>query len=197
MKKYIITDTSYNLKCLNESVKGEKIPYIVGVFSSALTENGNGRKYPREILEREVNSFINNKVKYKAALGELEHPSQSSINLANACILVENMEWKNNDVYGRARVLEGLPSGKILKELIDAEVRFGISSRGTGSVNEDGWVNEDYNLICYDIVSNPSVGNAWVNGLYECIDYNPKPSIKEAQEVLKRQIWQVLEKLEK
>jgi hypothetical protein len=192
----LITESSYDVRMYEDKDKTLK---IVGIFSSAEIENGNGRVYPRNILEREIDK-ITEKISNKCLFGELSHPTNPSINPERISHIVESLEWKNNDVYGKAKVLN-TPMGNITKELIK-EGRIGISSRGLGTVSE-GKVNDDYNLITYDIVldaSNP--GSRYVNGIYEGgeFEYVHKPleeDIKKAQEVYKKHIWQVLENISK
>jgi hypothetical protein len=192
----LITESSYDVRMYEDKDKTLK---IVGIFSSAEIENGNGRVYPRNILEREIDK-ITEKISNKCLFGELSHTTNPSINPERISHIVESLEWKNNDVYGKAKVLN-TPMGNITKELIK-EGRIGISSRGLGTVSE-GKVNDDYNLITYDIVldaSNP--GSRYVNGIYEGgeFEYVHKPleeDIKKAQEVYKKHIWQVLENISK
>jgi hypothetical protein len=193
----LITESSYDVRMYED--EKDKSLKIVGIFSSAEIENGNGRVYPRSILEREINK-ITEKINNKCLFGELSHPTNPSINPERISHIVESLEWKNNDVYGKAKILN-TPMGKITKELIK-EGRIGISSRGLGTVSE-GKVNDDYNLLTYDIVldaSNP--GSRYVNGIYEGeeFEYVRKPleeDIKKAQEAYKRHVWQVLEKISK
>lgn len=141
--------------------------YITGIFSSAEIKNENGRKYKYDILKREVEKLIEQKVKQKRAFGELNHPTDSSINAERIAIIVEEMEFKGHDIYGRAKIIEDLPMGKIAAALVRNSGKIGISSRGLGTVNEDGYVNEDFNLITYDVVLDPSNPGSWVNGIYE------------------------------
>jgi hypothetical protein len=163
----LITEDVYNLT-LNEEVddSGIKSLYISGLFSASDIKNANERIYSREILEREINKFIDEKVTTKTAIGHLNHPNSPEIDLEKAAILVESLEWKGDEVYGRAKILS-TPAGMIARALIDDGVTIGISSRGLGSVNEDSYVNEDYQLITYDLVSSPSQPGAWMKGIYE------------------------------
>jgi len=191
----LITESSYDLELYEDSK--DKSLKIVGIFSSAEIENNNKRKYKRPILEREVKK-IQEKISNRCLFGELSHPSNPEINPERISHIIESLEWKNNDVYGKAKILP-TPSGSIAKTLIK-EGNIGISSRGLGTVNEDGYVNEDYNLITYDIVldaSNP--GSKFVNGILEGTNFGPEPvpTIEEAKEVYKRHIWQVIAQIEK
>ena len=195
----LITETSWDISQLNEEKSGKDL-YVVGIFSSAEVKNANGRVYPRQILEREIEKFYNEKVKQKCAIGQLNHPNTPEGDLEKAAILVEQLEWKSNNVIGKAKVLT-TPSGQIVRSLINDGVKIGISSRGLGDVSESGIVEDTFNLLTYDIVSNPSNIGSWVNGIYEGttfgVDKDKERQIKEAKEEYKKKIWQVLENIEK
>lgn len=136
---------------------------LSGVMQRARKKNGNGRVYPYEIMLREVNNY-KKLVEERRALGELDHPDQSVINLRNVSHLVTEIWWNGDDVMGKIQVLN-TPSGQVLRELVNANVKIGISSRGTGSVREsrgDTIVEDDFNLICFDIVSEPSTQGAFM-----------------------------------
>lgn len=136
---------------------------LSGVMQRAEARNGNGRIYPLPILEREMNNY-KRLVQERRALGELDHPDQSVINLRNVSHLVTEVWWNGNDVMGKIQVLN-TPSGQVLKELVNAGVKIGISSRGTGSVRENRGetiVEDDFQLICFDIVSDPSTQGAFM-----------------------------------
>ena len=136
---------------------------LTGVMQRSDARNGNGRVYPHPILEREMNLY-KKLVEERRALGELDHPDQSVINLRNVSHLVTDVWWNKKDVMGKIQVLN-TPSGQVLKELVNAGVKIGISSRGTGSVQEtrgDTIVEDDYQLICFDIVSEPSTQCAFM-----------------------------------
>jgi len=136
---------------------------LSGVMQMSETQNGNGRVYPHKILEREVTSYMN-MVKERRALGELDHPDTSVINLSNASHLVTEIWMDDNKCMGKIEVLN-TPSGNVLKELVNAGVKLGISSRGMGSVTESNgvtMVEEDFQLICFDMVSDPSTPGAFM-----------------------------------
>lgn len=178
----------------------DKDLFIYGVFSSAEVKNNNGRVYKKQILEREIQKVME-KVSNKSLYGELNHPSEPSINLERAAILIEDLDWKKNDVYGKAKVLK-TPKGEIIRGIIESGGRFGISSRGLGTVSENGYVDESYNLITWDAVgdaSNPA--SEFVNGIYEGkefnVDGNIELTIEEAREQYTRKLWQVIENIKK
>ena len=138
--------------------------FLSGVMQRANTRNGNGRVYPGAILEREMNNY-KKLVKERRALGELDHPDDSVINLKNASHLVTQVWWDEGAVMGKIQVLN-TPAGCVLKELVNAGVRLGISSRGMGSVTEsngDTMVEDDFQLICFDMVSEPSTTGAYMS----------------------------------
>jgi hypothetical protein len=158
----LITEMSYDVQ-LSEGSRSKDM-YVVGIFSTAEAENNNKRKYSRKLLEREVGK-ITEKVDHRSLWGELGHPPSPEINPERIAILVEGLEWKGNNLYGKAKILK-TPMGEIARELVK-EGKLGISSRGLGTVGDDGYVNEDYKLITYDLVTDPSNHPSWVNGIYE------------------------------
>jgi len=136
---------------------------LSGVMQRADAQNGNGRIYPRPILEREVQRY-KQLIQENRALGELDHPDDSVVNLKNASHMVTDIWWNGNDVMGKAKILN-TPSGQILKALVESGVKLGISSRGLGSVRESRGqtiVEDDFNLICFDFVSDPSTTGAFM-----------------------------------
>ena len=154
------------LHVLSESEKKnvmEGAVYLVGICQKAGTKNGNGRVYRKETLEREVEAYQKT-IRERRSLGELDHPDDSVINLKNASHLVTKMWWEGDNVMGKIEVLE-TPSGKILKELVKAGCKLGISSRGLGSTSKKGAITEvddDFQLICFDMVSEPSTPGAYL-----------------------------------
>ena len=137
--------------------------YLSGRLQTADTKNGNGRSYPYKVLKREIDNY-ENVIGDNRALGELDHPDDSVINLRNVSHVVTDVWWEGKDVMGKIKILD-TPSGRILKDLIGSGIKLGISSRGLGSVKESmgtTMVQEDFELICFDIVSEPSTPNAFV-----------------------------------
>ena len=138
--------------------------YLSGVMQKANKLNGNGRVYPRHVLVREVRNY--QKIVNEArALGELDHPEDSVVNLKNASHMVTKVWWDGDAVMGNVKILD-TPSGGILKSLVNSGVKLGISSRGLGSVHEDTSgntvVEDDFQLICFDFVSEPSTPGAYM-----------------------------------
>ena len=137
--------------------------YLSGRIQTCEKKNGNGRVYPCEVLRKEITRY-QTVIEDNRALGELDHPDDSVINLRNVSHLMVDVWWQGNDVMGKLKVLD-TPSGRILKDLVNAGVKLGISSRGLGSVKESigkTYVQEDFELICFDIVSEPSTPNAFI-----------------------------------
>ena len=138
--------------------------FLVGICQKAGTKNGNGRVYPKSVLQREIENYQNS-IREKRALGELDHPDDSVINLKNASHLVTKRWWDGDNVMGKIEVLD-TPSGRILKDLLKSGVKLGISSRGMGSVTESRGsltVEDDFQLICFDMVSEPSTPGAYLS----------------------------------
>lgn len=163
MELKLITEQVDNFQILE--AEQSKDLYVKGIFSSAEAKNKNGRIYTKKLLEKEVSRLLN-EIKMGALWGELNHPPSPEVNLERAAILVESLEWKGNDVLGKAAVVD-TPLGNIVKALMK-KGKIGISSRGLGSVKENGYVDSDtYKLITWDIVGNPSNYSSWINGIYE------------------------------
>ena len=151
---------------INESMANNNGRVIVeGVLQRSGAKNQNGRIYPKDILAREVANYKKVQIAEKRALGELDHPESSVVNLNNVSHNVVDCWWKGDDVIGKVEILS-TPSGNILKELLKAGILLGISSRGLGSVKEldEGTVavEDDFELICWDFVSNPSTHGAFM-----------------------------------
>jgi hypothetical protein len=137
--------------------------FLTGVMQRCDEQNGNGRVYPAPVLQREVKNYMK-VVKENRACGELDHPEDSVVNLKNASHAVTSLWWEGKDLMGKIKVLS-TPSGKILEALINDGVMLGISSRGLGSVREQQGktlVEDDFQLICFDIVSEPSTQGAYM-----------------------------------
>ena len=146
---------------------------VKGVLQRAESKNQNGRVYPKDLLMREAKKYTENFIQQKRALGELDHPDSSVVNLQNASHNVMEMHFNGNDLVGTVEVL-GTPSGNILKELFKSGIKLGISSRGLGSVENIGEgaqeVQPDFELIAFDFVSNPSTHGAFLSPMNESVD---------------------------
>ena len=170
-------------KIIEESIS-KNVPLVVkGVIQRAEAKNQNGRIYPREILEREIENYINGPVKERRALGELDHPESSVINLQNASHNITKVYWNGDDVMGEVEILS-TPSGNILKELFRNGITVGISSRGMGSVKDnmsEGTVEvqDDFELLCFDFVSTPSTHGAYMTPVGRALQEGKTPEINQ------------------
>jgi hypothetical protein len=169
----------YKPELLKEARETGKPYQLSGIIQRAGFKNQNGRIYPKNILNRETDNYQKS-IRDKRALGELDHPESSTISLKNVSHMVTDSWWDGDAVMGKIEVLN-TPQGKILQALLDAGVTIGISSRGVGSTekkrvnNEDvDEVNDDFQLICYDIVSEPSTPGAFLFREGKSIDLDPK-----------------------
>jgi hypothetical protein len=181
MNKQLLVDVrpfDISRKKINESIKENDGRLVVkGVLQRAESKNQNGRVYPREVLLKEVAKYLENQVTERRALGELDHPESSVVNLNNASHNIVEMHWKGDDLLGTVEVLS-TPAGNILKELFRSGIKLGISSRGLGSVEpvnekegeEDTVeVQPDFELIAFDFVSNPSTHGAFMRPVNESV----------------------------
>ena len=161
MRNLLIETTLFEGK-LNEDSSGRTL--VKGILQRAVAENQNGRIYPKDILMREAKKY-EVLIKERRALGELDHPDSGIINLKNVSHNVKEIHWEGDDLCGTVEILP-TPSGNILKELLRAGILLGISSRGMGSVVNIGEgkvkVGDDFELIGWDFVSNPSTHGAFM-----------------------------------
>ena len=174
---YIPFDISQ--ETINEAIKEENGKLVVrGVLQRAEAKNQNGRVYPKEILMRESKKYDENFIKQKRALGELDHPDSSVVNLQNVSHNITEMHFEGDNLIGTCEILT-TPSGNILRELIKNGIKLGISSRGLGSVetvnegpndNPIQKVGQDFELIAFDFVSNPSTHGAFMYPMNESVD---------------------------
>jgi len=180
MKKVIVDYIPFEITPtqINEAMKENNGKLVVkGVLQRAEAKNQNGRVYPREILVRESKKYDENFVKQKRALGELDHPDSSVVNLQNVSHNVTEMHFEGDNLVGTCEILT-TPSGNILKELFKNGIKLGISSRGLGSVemvqeaNGDtvSKVGDDFELIAFDFVSNPSTHGAFLYPMNESVE---------------------------
>jgi len=169
---------------VERSIKENKSLMVSGVIQRAEAENQNGRIYPQEVLRREVQQYIEGPIKERRALGELDHPESSVINLQNVSHNITEVWWEGDDVMGKVEILS-TPAGNILKELFRNGITVGISSRGMGSVQENiqeqtVTVQDDFELLCFDFVSTPSTHGAYLSPTVPSLQENKihKPSYK-------------------
>ena len=182
MKQLIVDYLPFEIKPeqITESLNENNGKLVVrGVLQRAEAKNQNGRVYPKDILHREAKKYAKEFIKERRAMGELDHPESSVVNLQNVSHNVREMHWEGDNLLGTVEVL-GTPSGNILKELFKSGIKLGISSRGMGSVEtvmEDSGdqvtqVQPDFELIAFDFVSNPSTHGAFMHPMNESVDKN-------------------------
>lgn len=170
MNKYVLTefleldnDSSLLTEEDHQLMREKDAVILAGRLQRADAKNGNGRVYPKRTLQREVENY-KKLVQEKRALGELDHPDSSVIELKNASHIVTHIEMRNDEVIGKLRLLD-TPAGRIAKDLIRGGVKLGVSSRGLGSTKEQSgvtMVQDDFQLICFDLVSEPSTTGAFL-----------------------------------
>ena len=166
----LITETIEDVQILTEERDGKKLLYIEGVFLQGAIKNRNGRMYPFEVLDREVERYNEEYVRTKRALGELGHPDGPTINLDRVSHRIISLKAEGNNFIGKAQILD-TPMGNIAKNLLGEGVQLGVSSRGMGSIQK----KEDCNVVAddfmlttaADIVADPSAPDAFVNGIME------------------------------
>ena len=166
----LITETIENVKILTEERDGKKLLYIEGVFLQSELKNRNGRMYPFDVLNNEVERYNEEYVKSKRALGELGHPDGPTINLDRVSHRITSLRAEGNNFIGKAQILD-TPMGQIAKSLLGEGVQLGVSSRGMGSIEkreDTSVVRDDFMLTtAADIVADPSAPDAFVNGIME------------------------------
>ena len=164
----LITEMYDDFEILTEG-KGKDMK-IKGVFMQAETKNRNGRVYPLDVLQKEVNRYNKELVETKRAFGELGHPEGPTVNLDRVSHMIEELVPEGNNIIGKAKILD-TPNGKIVKELLNAGAKLGVSSRGMGTLEKRGqtnYVKDDFFLATAgDIVADPSAPKAFVEGIME------------------------------
>ena len=162
----LLVDVTPFKSVLKESKDRPGVFEVEGVMQRAKAENQNGRVYSKDILVREAKKYVDEFVDRGNAFGELDHPESPVVSLKNASHIVKELYWKGDDLMGKVELLN-TPAGNIVKEIIKAGHTIGISSRGTGSVNQTNEghleVQDDFDLVCWDFVSNPSTHGAFMN----------------------------------
>ena len=167
----LISEEINDVEYITEQKEGGKKDYkIKGIFMQADIKNRNGRVYPMEVLQKEVNRYDKEHIKQKRAFGELGHPEGPTINLERASHMITSLTPDGKNFIGEAKILT-TPMGEIVKNLIDEGAKLGVSSRGMGSLNQKNganYVRNDFYLAtAADIVADPSAPNAFVEGIME------------------------------
>jgi len=195
LTEYYPLNVNKHLKKLNEStISDSNSPMILErvVVQRANSKNRNGRVYPKDILKREIDKFVENMVNFNRALGELDHSQENVVNLKNVSHNIKKIYWEGDDVLGDIEILDGpeFPAGRIAAGLLRRNIPVGISSRGIGSVSEsaDGTSTvDDFNLLTWDLVSFESTQGANM-GLNEGVDITIKDSYKRIDDILRELI---------
>jgi hypothetical protein len=174
---------------INESIaKNNGVLMVEGVIQRAEEFNHNGRRYPYETLKREVDKYMSGPVAERRAYGELDHSNDSVINLKNVCLNIQKLWWDGDDLMGKIEILS-TPSGNIVKELFKCGGTVGISSRALGSVRQldenTVEVQDDLELICWDIVSTPSTHGAFVTPINEGVSRLPQGKYQKVNGILR------------
>ena len=171
--KLITEHFDQELEYLSESRDGKKQHYIEGIFMMSEKENRNGRIYQKPVMESAVNKYTMEQVDKGRAVGELNHPEGPTVNLDKVSHLIESLKWDGNNVIGKAKILD-TPMGSIAASLLNSGVKLGVSTRGMGSlVQREGknYVGNDFRLAAVDIVQDPSAHDAFVDSIYEDIEW--------------------------
>ena len=162
----LLVDVTPFKPVLRESKERPGVFEVEGVMQRAGAKNQNGRVYEKKLLQRETKKYMDEFVKNGNAFGELDHPESPVVSLKNASHVVKDLYWNGDDLMGKVELLN-TPAGNIVKEIIKAGHTIGISSRGTGSVQQTNEgtleVQPDFELVCWDFVSNPSTHGAFMN----------------------------------
>ena len=185
--KLIAEFNDQHLNVLTEEKNGKKKYIIEGIFAQADKKNRNGRVYPKPIMEKAINTYVENQVSKGRAVGELNHPEGPTVNLDKVSHKIDELNFKGNDVMGKATVLD-TPMGKVVEGLLDGGVRLGVSTRGMGSLQQQNGamvVKDDFLLNAIDIVQDPSAPGAFVNGIMEGVEWVWNNGIIEAQTIEK------------
>lgn len=183
----LITELNEEVKYLVEEKEGKKSYFIEGIIMQGDIVNRNGRMYPSNVLEKEVNRYNEQYVSKGRAYGELGHPAGPTLNLERASHMFKNLRREGNDFVGRAKIMD-TPMGNIVKSLISEGASLGISSRGMGSIKENKRgimeVQDDFHLATAgDIVADPSAPDAFVRGIMEGVEWIWDNGLLKAQKI--------------
>ena len=173
MKQVLIETQLFKPVLLEGKLSERGNPLVEGILATAEVKNGNGRYYAKELWEREIDKYMQS-VNENRALGELDHPESSVINLKNVSHNIKDMWWDGDNVIGKIEILP-TPSGNILKALIENGITCGVSSRGMGSLQQRGEmleVQDDFELLAWDFVSTPSNPGSYMHLVKEGLDVN-------------------------
>lgn len=198
----LLIERSDDVSVLTEQTEAGKQLFIEGVFAQAEVRNGNGRLYPKAVLEKAVDQYQEKYISKRRALGELNHPERPFADPAEAAFLIESMTWQGNSVIGKAKVMN-TPKGQIVKALLESGFNLGVSTRGLGSLKESNGlkvVQSDLMLTAVDGVDGPSAPDAYVTALTESVSWVEKNGvwvpIQESQnQITEQMFWDKFEQL--
>jgi len=184
--KLIAEFNDQSLEVITEAKEGGGKKYAIeGIFAQAEQKNRNGRIYGKQIMESALNKYDTEQVSKGRAVGELNHPEGPTVNLDKVSHKIESLQWKGNDIIGKATILD-TPMGKIVQGLLEGCVLLGVSTRGMGSLerrNDAMYVKPDFILNAIDIVQDPSAPGAFVNGIMEGVEWVWNNGIIEAKTI--------------
>jgi hypothetical protein len=186
-KQQLVEVQAFNItkNSLNEGKSPSGNSLVEGILATAEVKNGNGRYYSKKLWEREIDKY-KDLVKERRAVGELDHPDSTVINLKNVSHNVADMWWDGNNVMGKIEILP-TPSGNILKSLIDNGIVVGVSSRGMGSLRPMGEVQkvqDDFELLCWDFVSTPSNPDSFMHLVTEGLDFSSQTNYSKVNSII-------------
>jgi hypothetical protein len=171
---------------LSEGKTSERgLPLVEGILATAEVKNGNGRYYSKDLWEREIDKY-QNLVKEHRAMGELDHPDSTVINLQNVSHNIADMWWDGDNVMGKIEILP-TPAGNILKALVESGITVGVSSRGMGSLEDKGGileVQDDFELLCWDFVSTPSNPDSFMHLIKEGLDFTSQNKYSKVNSII-------------
>lgn len=167
-----LTDFTSQIETLTEQTESGKVVYMEGTMIMTERENRNGRIYSKGMMEKVVDKYVKEYVSERRAIGELNHPARPFADPKEAAVIIESLTWQGNDVIGKARVLNN-PNGTIIKSLLEAKFKMGMSTRGLGDVRERSGKKfvENYMLNAIDAVDMPSGQNCYVNAMNESTEW--------------------------
>lgn len=204
----ILTEQIFDgVSAVTESVGGDKKKtYLVGTFMESEQKNRNGRIYNKSDLVKATDKINEAASLSRHILGALDHPSHLDIKLDEVAIKLVEAKMQNNDVWCKAEVLEGVPKGQILKSLLESGIQVGVSSRGSGSVNESTGRVSNFNFVTVDVVSQPSAINSFPQTIREHLENYQRGGIvgdlaeavihdRKAQEYFQREMAKFIQSL--
>ena len=188
MKQVLIETALFKPQQLSftEGLKSKRgFPIVEGILATCEVKNGNGRYYSRELWEREMEKY-KELIDENRAVGELDHPEDSVVNLKNVSHNITDYWWDGDNIMGKIEVLP-TPSGNILKALIESGITVGVSSRGMGSLKPMGEVQEvqdDFQLLCWDFVSTPSNPGSYMHLVKEGLNVDITNTYKKVNSII-------------